>query len=127
MPPGLGAEWIPVRPGSDAALMLALAHTMIVEGLHDRAFLDRYTVGFDRFRAYVTGESDGEAKSPEWAAAITAVPADPIRDLARRMAASRTMINATWSMQRSEYGEPPVWLTGVPAGMHGRQIGRASG
>src|SRR3546814_14859783 len=91
MPPGLGAEWIPVRPGSDAALMLALAHTMIVEGLHDRAFLDRYTVGFDRFRAYVTGASDGEANSPEWAPVITAVPHDTIRDLARRMPASRTI------------------------------------
>src|SRR3546814_16292196 len=114
MPPGLGAEWIPVRPGSDAALMLALAHTMIVAGLHDRAFLDRYTVGFDRFRAYVTGESDGQAKSPEWAAATSAVPADPIRGLARPMAASRTLHNATWSMQLSEYGQQPAWLRVAP-------------
>src|SRR3546814_14232043 len=112
MPPGLGAEWIPVRPGSDAALMLALAHTMIVEGLHDRAFLDRYTVGFNRFRAYVTGESDGEAKSPEWAAAIPAVPADTIRDLARRLAARRTMSNASWTMPRDEEGEQPAGRTG---------------
>src|SRR3546814_6140445 len=44
MPPGLGAEWIPVRPGADAALMLALAHTLIVEGLHDRGSIGREKV-----------------------------------------------------------------------------------
>src|SRR5690606_29233876 len=98
----------------------------IAENLHDRAFLDRYTVGFERFRAYVMGESDGQPKTPDWAAAISAVPADAIRDLARRMASSRTMINATWSMQRSEYGEQPVWLTVVLAAMLG-QIGTPGG
>ena len=71
MPPDLGAEWIPVRPGSDAALMLALAHTLVVEDLHDTSFLERYTVGFERFRAYVLGVADGHPKTPEWAAAIT--------------------------------------------------------
>src|SRR3546814_15545542 len=59
MPPGLGAEWIPVRPGSDAALMLALAYTIIVEGLHDRAFPDRTPVGFARFRAYRSEKRQG--------------------------------------------------------------------
>jgi len=126
LPPDLDAEWIPVRPGSDVALMLALAHTLIVEGLHDNGFLDRYTVGFDRFRAYVLGDSDGLAKTPEWAAELSTVPADTIRALARRMAARRTMINATWSMQRSEYGEQPVWMTVVLAAMLG-QIGTPGG
>src|SRR3546814_18985643 len=107
MPPGLGAEWIPVRPGSDAALMLALAHTMIVEGLHDRAFLDRYTVGFDRFRAYVTGESDGEAKSPEWAAANTAWPHDTHRELARPTEGRRHMVHPTWTVAPLTYRHPP--------------------
>ena len=60
-------EWIPVRPNTDAALMLALAHVLSSEGLHDRGFLDRYTVGFDRFSSYLFGEIDGTVKDADWA------------------------------------------------------------
>ncbi len=57
-----------------------------------QAFLARYCIGFERVRAYVMGETDGQPKDADWAAAITGVPADTIRALARRMAANRTMI-----------------------------------
>jgi biotin/methionine sulfoxide reductase len=126
LPPDLGGEWIAPRPGSDAAIMLALAHTLLTEGLHDRAFLDRYTTGFDVFATYLRGETDGQPKTADWAAAISGVEAETIRGLARRMASKRTMINATWSMQRSEYGEQPIWLTIVLAAMLG-QIGLPGG
>ncbi|NQW09873.1 MAG: molybdopterin guanine dinucleotide-containing S/N-oxide reductase [Alphaproteobacteria bacterium] len=126
LPPDMPAEWIAPRPGSDAALMLALAHTLVSEGLHDTAFLDRYTVGFAPFEAYLRGESDGQPKTADWAAAITGVDAGVIQGLARRMAAKRTMINVTWSMQRAEYGEQPVWLTVVLAALLG-QIGLPGG
>ena len=59
----LGAEWLPLRPNTDTAVMLGLAHTLYADGLHDTEFLDRYCVGFDRFCAYLTGESDGVPKS----------------------------------------------------------------
>ena len=55
------------------------------------------------------GESDGQPKDADWAAAITGVPADTIRALARRMAATRTMISASWSLQRADHGEQPYW------------------
>ena len=126
LPPDLDGEWIAPRPGSDVALMLALAHTLVTEDLHDRAFLDRYTVGFEPFQAYLRGETDGQPKTPDWAAGETGVPAEVIRDLARRMASKRTMINATWSMQRAEYGEQPVWMVVVLAAMLG-QIGLPGG
>ena len=126
LPPDLPAEWIAPRPGSDAALMLALAHTLVSEGLHDTAFLDRYTVGFEPFHAYLRGETDGQPKTAEWAAAITGVDAVVIRDLARRMASKRTMINVTWSLQRAEHGEQPIWLTVVLAALLG-QIGLPGG
>ena len=67
----LGAEWLGLHPNTDVALMLALAHVLIIEGLHDAQFLARYTAGFDRLAAYITGEADGSAKTPDWAAAIT--------------------------------------------------------
>jgi biotin/methionine sulfoxide reductase len=105
-----GAEWIPIRPNTDAAFMLALAHTLIRENLHDRAFLDRYAAGFEDFRRYVMGETDGTPKSAQWAAAICDVPASTIETLARRMAASRTVVNVAWALQRADHGEQPYWL-----------------
>ncbi|MEU4838299.1 molybdopterin-dependent oxidoreductase [Nocardia testacea] len=107
--PVLAARWIPCRPGSDVAIMLALVHTLLTEGLHDRAFLHRYTVGFDRFADYVTGRSDGEPKSPEWAAALSEVPAAEIRELARLLARERCLIGLPYSLQRAEHGEQTYW------------------
>ena len=126
LPPDLDGEWIAPRPGSDMTIMLALAHTLLSEGLHDKAFLERYTTGFAPFEAYLRGETDGQPKTADWAAKISGVEADTIRDLARRMASKRTMINATWSMQRAEYGEQPIWMTVVLAAMLG-QIGLPGG
>ena len=121
-----GTDWIAPRPGSDAALMLAIAHVLDVESLADRAFLDRCTVGYERFIAYVRGEVDGTPKSPEWASALTEVPARTIEELARAMARSRTMINLSWSMQRQDHGEQPIWLGVTLAAMLG-QVGLPGG
>ena len=57
----LGFEWLAPRPGTDAALLLALTQTLVEEGLADRDFLDRCTVGADRVLAYLAGEGDGAA------------------------------------------------------------------
>ncbi|MBO6783969.1 MAG: molybdopterin guanine dinucleotide-containing S/N-oxide reductase [Alphaproteobacteria bacterium] len=115
----LEAEWLAIRPNTDVALMLALAHTLEHEDLVDRAFVDRYCTGFPRFRAYLLGEGDGTAKDADWAAAICEIPADTIRALARRMAASRTLINTNWSLQRGDHGEQPFWMTVTLAAMLG--------
>lgn len=117
-----GCEWLPLRPASDTALMLALAHVIEEEGLTDRAFLSRCTVGFERFRPYLMGETDGQPKSPEWASPLCGVDAEIIRKLARRMATTRTLITVAWSLQRGEHGEQPYWMSAVLAAMLG-QIG----
>ena len=106
----LDAEWLGLHPNTDVALMLALAHVLITEGLHDAPFLARYTTGFDRLAAYITGKTDGCAKTPDWAAAITGVPAATIRDLARRMARHKTFITVAWALQRADHGEQPFWM-----------------
>lgn len=121
-----GAEWLAPRPSTDAAIMLALAHTLLTEGLYDQAFLDRYTAGFDQFAAYLTGASDGIAKDAGWAAGISDLPAEAIRDLARRMAGRRTLVTASWSLTRQDHGEQPFWGAIALASMLG-QIGLPGG
>ncbi|MEM7207792.1 MAG: molybdopterin guanine dinucleotide-containing S/N-oxide reductase [Pseudomonadota bacterium] len=120
------AEWIAVRPNTDTALMLALAHTLYSENLHDQTFLDQYTVGFDEFLRYINGEKDGVVKDADWAAQICAIPADLIHQLARRMAGTRTMISASWSLTRQDHGEQPFWAAITLAAMLG-QIGLPGG
>ena len=121
-----GAQWIPIRPNTDTALMLGLAHTLVAEGLHDRGFLGTYCTGFDRFCRYLEGVADGVAKDARWAAAICGIDADTIAGLARRMAASRTMLNVSWSLQRADHGEQPYWMVVTLAAMLG-QIGLPGG
>ena len=122
----LKAEWLPAIPGTDTAIMLGLAHVLVTEGLHDAAFLERYTVGFEQFRRYLLGEADGQPKDAAWAAGISGIDAETIRRLARRMAATRTFITTTWSLQRADHGEQPIWMTIVLAAILG-QIGLPGG
>lgn len=108
-PEFLNPQWVPVKPNTDAALMLALAHTLIVEDLHDSAFLESHCAGFERVGPYLMGETDGQPKDADWGAAITGIDADTIRDLARRMGAKRTLVSAAWSLQRADHGEMTYW------------------
>src|SRR5689334_22619389 len=78
LPETVEAVWHPIQPGSDVALILGLAHTLVTEGLHDRAFLDRYCTGWETFEAYLLGRRDGQPKNAVWAALICEIPADEI-------------------------------------------------
>ncbi len=122
----LDAVWMPPLPGSDTALMLGLAHTLLTEGLHDVSFLDKYTVGFDRVAAYILGKTDGQPKDAAWAAAQSGIDAEDIAALARKMASSRTMISIAAGVQRADYGEQPLWMGVTLAAMLG-QIGLPGG
>ncbi len=122
----LGGDWLALRPNTDTALMLGLAHTLQTEGLTDHDFIDRYTTGFDQFLPYLVGKTDGVAKSAAWAAEITGIQAGTIRALARSMAANRTMISVSWSLTRQDHGEQPFWAAITLAAMLG-QIGLPGG
>src|SRR5262249_38094680 len=78
-----------------------------------------YCAGFEAFRRYLLGLDDGVAKDAAWAAAITDVAPETIRDLARRAAASRSLISCAWSLQRAHHGEQPYWAAIVLAAMLG--------
>jgi biotin/methionine sulfoxide reductase len=126
LPNGVDCDWYPIAPATDTALMLALTHTLITEGLHDRAFLDRYTVGFEEYARYLNGETDGVVKDALWAAELCGINAEQIKQLARRMASSRTFVTVTWSLQRIEHGEQTVWAAIALAAALG-QIGLPGG
>ena len=112
-------EWIPIRPGTDAALVSALAYEWITKGQVDQAFLDRYCVGYDEktlpasapkgadYKSYILGHGpDGVAKTPEWASPITGIPVDVIRHLAHQMAKTKPLfVSQGWGPQRTANGE----------------------
>jgi anaerobic selenocysteine-containing dehydrogenase len=76
-------ETLLVRPGTDAALALALMHVIVAERLWDRDFVARHTTGFDELAEHVA------THTPAWASGITGVPADVIVALGRRYATTR--------------------------------------
>jgi biotin/methionine sulfoxide reductase len=126
LPADAEAVWHPIRPGTDVALMLGIAHTLVTKGLHDRAFLSRYCVGYEIFESYLFGRDDGQPKDAEWASAICGMASDEIIGLARHAAGRRTLITCSQSLQRAEHGEQPVWMGVVLAAMLG-QIGLPGG
>ena len=114
----LADEHVFIRPSTDAAALIAMTQVIVAEGLQDQAFLDRLVLGFDEahlppgaprgasYRAYLMGETDGVPKTPEWAAAITGVPAATLRRLAIEFATRRpAAIHCGFAPGRTAYGE----------------------
>jgi biotin/methionine sulfoxide reductase len=126
LPPEIEATWHPIRPGTDTALMLGIAHTLVSEGLHDRGFVERFCAGYEIFESYLLGHFDGQPKNAAWAAAICGLPADVITTLAQRAAGRRTLVTCSQSLQRAERGEQPLWMGVVLAALLG-QIGLPGG
>ena len=115
----VSAKWWPVRPNSDVALMMGLAHTLHTEGLHDEKFLESHCTGYGQFVDYLVGHSDGQPKSAEWASRLCDIDAEQIRALARRMASQPCLLSISWSLQRTEHGDQPYWMVTVLSAMLG--------
>ena len=117
----LADEWVPIRPGTDTAMMSAMAYVMITENLTDQEFIRSHCVGFDEtqmppgaetaesYKDYILGRRDGVPKTPNWAEAIAAVPASTIARLAREYATLKPgVLYQGYGMQRRAYGEQVV-------------------
>ena len=105
----LNAEWVKIIPNTDTALFLAMAYHVLEQGLDDKDYMAKYTVGADKWIAYVKGETDGEPKTPAWAAAITGMDEAKIKELAELLAKSKTEIAGSWAIQRAHHGEMIYW------------------
>ncbi len=117
----LADDYISIRPGTDTAMMTAMAYVMITEDLYDKDFVETYCLGFDSSQMpegledeesyvdYVLGNSDGVPKTPEWAEAITRVPREKIIQIAREYATIKPgVLYQGYGMQRRAYGEQVV-------------------
>lgn len=112
-------EWVPIRPGTDAALVAAIAYVLITENLVDQEFLDQYCVGYDEktlpasapehgdYKSYILGRgADQKAKTPQWASEITGIPVDTIIRLAREIGTTKPcFVVQGWGPQRQANGE----------------------
>lgn len=136
-PAELNADWWAIRPGTDTALMLALAYEIVAAGRHDQTFLDQYCSGSGDFLASLQGARDGQAKTAEWAAGITGLDAARIRNLAMELVQKRSFVTVSWGLQRAHHGEQPFWAAvglaavigqmGLPGGGMGCGYGSLGG
>jgi anaerobic dimethyl sulfoxide reductase subunit A len=104
----LADQWIPIKPGTDLAMMIAVAYVLFKEDLYDKEFVEKFVEpkGFKAWHDYVMGIEDGVPKTPNWAEEICGVPAETIEGFARLYARSKpTFLFKCWSVARKSYGE----------------------
>ncbi|WP_070964050.1 molybdopterin guanine dinucleotide-containing S/N-oxide reductase [Vibrio sonorensis] len=123
---GDAALWLPINPQTDVALMLGIAYSLVSRDKHNKAFLDKYTTGYDKFESYLLGKTDGKPKDQKWASRITGISEKQIDKLADIFSQNRTMLMSGWSIQRQQYGEQRHWMLATLAAMLG-QIGLPGG
>lgn len=121
------AEWITIRPCTDVAIMLGIAHYIEKNSKVDMDFVNRYTVGYKEFKDYLLGKHDGVVKDSVWAESISGIRSTKIKLLAEKLVNSHCpLITVSLSLQRAEHGEQPFWLAIVLAAMLG-SIGKSGG
>jgi anaerobic dimethyl sulfoxide reductase subunit A len=136
----LADQWIPIRPTTDVAMMIAMANVWFKEDLWDKEFARKWIEpeGLQKWTAYVLGTSDGVDKTPQWAESICGVPAETIIDFAHLYIRSKPVnLNVSLTIGRQFYGENPVRASmylqalsgniGIPGGTAGAETGLITG
>ena len=108
----LATWWLPCRPGTDVALMMAVLYMLIQENMVDTRFVERYSIGFNDLRRYVLGEQDGVERSPAWAAPLCGIPAGEIIRFARQYGRAKpAALIPGYAIQRTFNGEAAFRMT----------------
>jgi trimethylamine-N-oxide reductase (cytochrome c) len=89
-----GGKWFAPRPATSHALALAIAYVWMTEGLYDKEYVAKRTVGFEKWKDYILGKEDGIPKTPEWQENETGIPAKDVRALAREWGTKKTYLAA---------------------------------
>lgn len=105
----LDSTTILVRPNTDTAMILAMCHHLVEKDLYDKEFIKNYTVGFNKFKKYLFGETDNIVKDAQWAEKICGIKAEDIVKFAKDLAAKPTTILIGRALQRADHGEQPFW------------------
>ena len=114
--------WLPIKPATDVALLLAWMHVLIYEELYDKKYVEKYTTGFDRLKHHV------RRMTPEWAYGITTIKPEVIRQTARLMAAASPSVivhpgrHVTWYGDDTQRGRAMALLNAL-LGAWGRRGG----
>lgn len=119
-------DWIKPRPNTDVAMMMGMATYLIDKKLYDAEFMENYTVGFDKFKDYLMGKTDGVKKDSKWAEKICGVKASVIENLAKELRENLSLVMSGWGMQRAHHGEQPHWMLVTLCAMLGH-IGKDGG
>jgi thiosulfate reductase / polysulfide reductase chain A len=115
-------HWLPIRPGTDTALLLAWMNVLISEGIYDKAYIEKYAQGFSELAAHV------REFTPDWAEPITEIPANVIRETARAMGDARPAValhpgrHVTWYGNDTQRARSMAILTAL-LGSWGRKGG----
>ncbi len=100
------AKWIPIKAGTDSALMISMLYLLLTEELADLDFINKYSTGFEKLESYILGKSDGIPKTPSWAADICGLPVYEIESFTRSYSeASPSALLPGLSIQRAIGGE----------------------
>jgi anaerobic dimethyl sulfoxide reductase subunit A len=108
----LATRWIPIRPGTDVAMMMAVLYVLVTENMVNHAYTEKYSYGFDKLIDHVLGRDDGVPKTPAWAEAICGTPAIAIVELSRKYGKTHpTAIIPGLSIQRTLGGEEAIRMS----------------
>lgn len=108
----LADQWIPIKPGTDVAMFMAMANVLFHQDIWDKDFISKFVepLGFEKWKNYIMGIDDGIEKTPEWAEQQCAVPAETIRALAMLAGNLKPAVFlwAHFSLSRKSHGEQVI-------------------
>ncbi|MDM8555010.1 molybdopterin-dependent oxidoreductase [Desulfococcaceae bacterium HSG7] len=121
------AEWIPIRPGTDTAMMASVLYELLKNNQVNYPYLEKYCTGFDQVKKYILGTDDKQPKTPEWAEQICGTPAGSIKKMADLYGRTKpAALIPGLSVQRNIGGEEAMRMAMVLQAATGN-IGKSGG